>query len=64
MKYAVSVRVIRTRARSTMPVNPIPATVAQNRSESGPQGANVEIVPSAPSKSIEAMWLPKLPCEW
>lgn len=63
MKYAVSVCFIRTRARTMMPVKPIPPIVAQNRSASVPAGVSVRIVPSAASRSIDSTWLPKLPWE-
>ena len=61
MKYAVSVGVISMVARMMMPVRPLPPTVAQNRSASGPSGVTLRICPSAVSRSIERTWLPKLP---
>jgi hypothetical protein len=64
MKYAVSVCFMRTRARTTIPVRPIPAIVAQNRSLSSPDGVSVRMDPSAVSRSSASTWLPKLPCEW
>ena len=44
---------MRILARSTMPVKPMPATVAQNNSASEPSGVSVVIDPSALSKSME-----------
>ena len=41
MKYAVSVGVISMVARRMMPVSPLPPTVAQNSSASGPSGVSV-----------------------
>ncbi len=61
MKYAVSVGVISMVARRTIPVRPLPPTVAQNSSASSPSGVMVRMVPSAMSRSIERTWLPKLP---
>ncbi len=54
MKYAVSVRVMAIRARTTMPVRPLPPTVAQNNSSSGPSGVRVRTSPSAISRSIDS----------
>src|SRR6185437_7632620 len=51
-------------ARSTIPVRPLPPTVAQNSSASSPSGAMVRTVPSAMSRSIDRTWLPKLPALW
>ena len=64
MKYAVSVGVIAMVARSTMPVSPLPPTVAQNSSDSSPSGVRWRICPSAVKSSIEVTWLPKLPALW
>lgn len=64
MKYAVSVGVISIVARRMMPVRPLPPTVAQNRSESGPAGVRWRTSPLAVSSSIERTWLPKLPALW
>ena len=64
MKYAVSVGVIAMVARRMMPVSPLPPTVAQNSSRSGPSGVIVRTCPSAVSSSIERTWLPKLPALW
>ncbi|SIN19053.1 Uncharacterised protein [Mycobacteroides abscessus subsp. abscessus] len=61
MKYAVSVRVMAMRARTTMPVKPLPPTVAQNNSLSGPSGVMVCTSPSAINRSMDSTWLPKLP---
>ena len=44
MKYAVSVGVISMVARKTIPVRPLPPTVAQNSSASSPSGVSVRIV--------------------
>ena len=64
MKYAVSVGVISTVARMMIPVRPLPPTVAQNSSLSGPSGVSRRISPSAVSRSIDRTWLPKLPALW
>ena len=64
MKYAVSVGVISMVARRMIPVSPLPPTVAQNKSASGPSGVRVRTCASAVSRSIERTWLPKLPALW
>ena len=64
MKYAVSVGVISTVARKTIPVSPLPPTVAQKSSASSPSGVRWRICPSAVSSSIDRTWLPKLPALW
>ena len=64
MKYAVSVGVIAMVARRMMPVRPLPPTVAQNSSASGPSGVRWWTSPSAVSSSIDRTWLPKLPALW
>ena len=64
MKYAVSVGVISTVTRKTIPVSPLPPTVAQNSSASWPSGVRWRIWPSAVSSSIDRTWLPKLPALW
>src|SRR5262245_37193485 len=51
-------------ARRMMPVSPLPPTVAQNNSDSGPSGVSALISPSAVSRSIDRTWLPKLPALW
>ena len=51
-------------ARTITPVSPIPPTVAQNSSPSGPSGVSVRTVPSAVTRSIDRTWLPKLPFVW
>src|SRR6476661_4465342 len=51
-------------ARRMMPVSPLPPTVAQNSSASGPLGVSRRISPSAVSRSIDRTWLPKLPALW
>ena len=45
MKYAVSVGVISMVARRTIPVSPLPPTVAQNSSASSPSGVSVADLP-------------------
>ena len=61
LKYAVSTWCSRNVARTTTPVRPMPATVAQNRSSSG---VSSWTPPSAVTSVSRRTWLPKLPTTW
>ncbi len=47
-----------------IPVRPMPPTVAQNSSDSGPSGSTRRTSPVPVSRSIETTWSPKLPALW
>ena len=42
----------------------MPATVAQNSSDSGPSGVSSRTAPSAVTSASARTWLPKLPATW